>query len=141
MCTWPDRDSELERLELTLQKAFSLQFLGKTPLLELFTSAVIVGFHALVFPKLRIVSDALFLEGVTLSVVGAFVAIRVSEDLAFSSFRQKKHQTAARSEAPVKHRLLRSLLKRRNGLRILFIGLALIGAAIVIGELFVRPAG
>ena len=118
-----------------------MQLLAKTPFFELFASAAIVGFHALVAPKLRIASDALFIEGVTFSVVGALIAVRVSEDLSFPSFSKTKGEAAPHSPAPSKHGLLTSIFKRRNGLRILLIGLALVGAAIVIGELFVRPAG
>ena len=125
---------------MTHQKTSSLQLLTETPFFELFTSAAIVGFHALVAPKLRIACDALFLEGVSLSVVGALIAARVSENLSFPSFGKTRGETAPHSPTPSKRGLLRSMFKRRNGLRILLIGLALVGAAIVIGELFVRPA-
>ena len=125
---------------MTRQKTSSLQLLTKTPFFELLASAAIVGFHALIAPKLRIASDALFVEGVTLSVVGALIAVRVSEDLSFPSFSKTKDETAP-PPTTGKHGPLRSMFKRRNGLRILLIGLALVGAAIVIGELFVRHAG
>jgi len=123
------------------KKTSSLQLLTKTPFFELFASVAIVGIHAFVAPKLRIASDALFLEGVTLSVVGALIGVRASEDLSFPSFGRTKGEAGPQSPTPGKHGLFRSMFKRRNGLRILLIGLALVGAAIVIGELFVRPAG
>jgi len=140
LCTSRDPDHQVESPKLTHQKTSSLEVLTKTPFFELLASAVIVSFHALIAPKLRIASDALFVEGVTLSVVGGLIAVRVSENLSFPSL-SKTQDEAAPPPTLGKHGLLTSMFRRRNGLRILLIGLALVGAAIVIGELFVRPAG
>jgi hypothetical protein len=114
-----------------------VHILRKTPFLELLTSIAIVGFHA-VIAKPRIASDALFIEGVVFSVIGTIIALRISDQAAFPSLHKKQHATAQHQEAQPRSRLLTSILIRRNGLRILVIGLILITAAIVIGELLVR---
>ena len=113
----------------------------KTPLFELLTSALIIAVHILAVPKLRIVSDALFLEGVALSVIGSLVACGTSNYPTFHSPSKKGDRTSSRQQAPIRLGSLRPLLRRENGYRVLFMGLILVGAAVVIGELFARPAG
>lgn len=112
-----------------------------TPQFELVTAIVIVVAHGLIAPKPRIASDALFLEGVTLSVVGALLACMTSDNHAFHYSRKTGNETGAHQQASIKRGSFRSLLTRKNGYRILFIGLILVGAAIAIGEVLVRPAG
>ena len=114
---------------------------AKTPQFELVTAIVIVVAHGLIAPKPRIASDALFLEGVALSVVGALLACITSDNHAFHYSRKTGNETGAHQQASIRPGSLRSLLRRRNGYRILLIGLILVGAAVVIGELFARPAG
>jgi hypothetical protein len=115
-----------------------VHILRKTPFLELLTSIAIVGFHA-VIAKPRIASDALFIEGVVFSVIGTIIALRISDQVTFPSLHKKQHATR-HQQAQSRSGLLTSILIRRNGLRILLIGLILITAAIVIGELLVRSA-
>lgn len=117
-----------------------MQILKKTPLLELLTSAVIVSSHALIAPKPRIASDVLFIEGVLFSVIGAIITLRISDQLAFPSLHKKQHAITRHQQAQSRSGLLASILMRRNGLRILLVGLILITAAIVIGELLARSA-
>jgi len=114
--------------------------LRKTPYLELLTTAVIVSFHALIAPKPRIASDALFIEGVVFSVIGTIIALRISDQVTFPSLHKKQHATTRHQQAQSRSGLLTSILMRRNGLRILLIGLILITAAIVIGKLLARSA-
>jgi len=114
---------------------------AKTPLFELMTAIIIVVAHSLIAPKPRIASDALFLEGVTLSVMGALLACITSDNPAFHYSRKAGNETGAHQQASIKRGSFRSLLTRKNGYRILFIGLILVGAAVVVGELFTRPAG
>lgn len=126
---------------MTDKGRFQWHTFGKTPLFELLAGVIIVVVHTLIAPKPRIASDALFLEGVTLSVIGSLVVCGTSNYPAFHSPSKKGDKTSARQQAPIKRGSFRSLLTRKNGYRILFIGLILVGAAVVIGELFVRPAG
>ena len=70
-----------------------MRILRKTPFLELLTTAVIVSFHALIAPKPRIASDALFIEGVVFSVIGTIIALRISDQVTVPSLLKKQHAT------------------------------------------------
>jgi len=115
-----------------------LQAFKKTPFLELVVCSVIIGLHGLLASRPKLVSDALFLEGITLSVVGAIIACRVPGSIRPPSSPRRSDENASHPRSRAGRSLLGSFLKRRNGFRILFVGLVLIGAAVVIGELFVR---
>lgn len=141
MCILPESEGWLERFKLTDKGNSDWHLFGRTPLFELLIGTVIVVAHTLIAPKPRIASDALFLEGVTLSVIGAVLACVVSRDLALHSLGKARNEAGAHQHDSIKRGSLRSLLKRKTGYRILFIGLILVGAAVVIGELLVRPAG
>lgn len=117
-----------------------MHILRKTPFLELLTTVVIISSHALIAPKPRIASDALFIEGVVFSVIGTIIALRISDQVKFPSLHEKQHATTRHEQAQSRPGLVRSILMRRNGPRILLIGLILIAGAIVIGELLARSA-
>jgi hypothetical protein len=114
--------------------------LRKAPFLGLLTIAVILGFDALVAPKPRITSDALFIEGVVFSVIGTIIALRISDQFTLPSLHRKQDLVIQHQETHPRSGLLTSILARTSGLRILLIGLTLITAAIIIGELLVRRA-
>ena len=119
---------------MTRQSRFNWARVKKTPFLELLTSGAIVLSDTLIAPQPRIVSDMLFLEGMTLSVIGALVAGRVSEAIALPSFIKREDDAQSQRHIKAREGVLASLLKKKTGLRILIVGLILVAAAVVIGE-------
>lgn len=123
---------------MTSQRKSSWERVKKTPFLELLTSAAIVLSNTLLSTKPRLVSDMLFLEGMTLSVIGALIAGRISEAIALPSFVKRKNNVQSQPNIAAGHGFMASLHKKKTGLRILFVGLMLVATAIVIGEA-IRP--
>jgi len=76
----------------------------------------------------------LFLEGMTLSVIGALVAGRVSGAIVLPSFIKRKDDIQSQRDIKSREGFLTSLLKKKTGLRILTVGLILVTAAVIIGE-------
>jgi len=119
---------------LTGQSRSNWERVKRTPFLEVLTSGAIILSDALIAPQPRIVSDMLFLEGMTISVIGALVAGRVSEAIALPSFVKRKDDVQSQRDIEAGKGFLTLLLKKKTGLRILTVGLILIAAAVVIGE-------
>jgi len=117
-----------------------LQAFKKTPFLELAACAVIIGFHAPLASRPMLMSDALFLEGAALSVVGGITACRIPQRVALPSRPVAKEENGFSSQDRASRPISKSFLNQKNGLRILLVGLILIGAAVVIGELLVGLA-
>ena len=119
---------------MTGQSRSNWERVKRTPFLEVLTSGAIILSDALIAPQPRIVSDMLFLEGMTISVIGALVAGRVSEAIALPSFVKRKDDVQSQRDIEAGKGFLTLLLKKKTGLRILTVGLILIAAAVVIGE-------
>ena len=119
---------------MTVQSRSNWERVKRTPFLEVLTSGAIILSDALIAPQPRIVSDMLFLEGMTISVIGALVAGRVSEAIALPSFVKRKDDVQSQRDIEAGKGFLTLLLKKKTGLRILTVGLILIAAAVVIGE-------
>jgi len=119
---------------LTVQTRSNWERVKRTPFLEVLTSGAIILSDALIAPQPRIVSDMLFLEGMTISVIGALVAGRMSEAIALPSFVKRKDDIQSQRDIEAGKGFLTTLLKKKTGLRILTVGLILIAAAVVIGE-------
>lgn len=119
--------------KLNSQHTTGPTWFDRSPFFELLVSAVVVLSHAFSGLRPRIVSDALFIEGMALSVVGALIAGKISE--AFSLSPKVKDDEHTHSTLDGKRGFWASLFKKRTGFRILLVGLILVTAAIVIGEL------
>jgi hypothetical protein len=88
-----------------------LNILKKKPFLDILVCAAIIAADVALAPKMRIASDALFLAGMPLSVIGATIVL-------------------GRGIVRTRIRLSRKV----PGLRIFFVGVALVLTAIIIGE-------
>lgn len=117
-----------------------MQMFRKTPLFEVVICVVVVGLHGLFASTPKLVSDALFLEGVAISVVGGIIVCRAFGGITWPNSRERSSENDSHPNSRAGRSFLGSVLKRRNGFRILLVGLILIGAAVVIGELFVRTS-
>jgi len=119
---------------LTVHGRLNWERVKKAPFLEVLTSGVIILSDVLIAPQLRTVSDMLFLEGMTISVIGALIAGRVSEVICLPSFVRRRDDVQSRRDVEARKGSLTSLLGKKTGLRILIVGLILVAAAVVIGE-------
>jgi hypothetical protein len=88
-----------------------LNVLKKKPFLDVLVCVAIIAVDVALAPEMRIASDALFLEGMPLSLIGATVVL---------------------GKGIVKTRV--RLSRKVPGLRIFFVGVALVMTAIMIGE-------
>jgi hypothetical protein len=88
-----------------------LDGLRKPPFSDVLVCIVVIALNLALAPKMRVASDALFLEGMPLSVVGATIVL--SKGIIRTPLR---------------------ITKRLPGMRILAIGTVLVLASIVIGE-------
>lgn len=88
-----------------------LNILKKKPFLDILVCAAIIAADVALAPKMRIASDALFLAGMPLSLIGATIVL-------------------GRGIVRTRIRLSRKV----PGLRIFFVGVALVLTAIIIGE-------
>lgn len=115
-------------------KFYSRQF-KKAPFLELLIGAVVVASNSILAPKPRIASDALFLEGMTLLIAGTLIARKIFGPSPFPSSFKRKSNARIQTQTAVRHGLWASITKGTTGLRMLLVGLVLVAAAVIIGEL------
>ena len=97
--------------------------LRSTPFLELIVSAIIIILVAAIAARPRVTSDALFLTGMSLVVVGTVIVGSV--ELFFIPISVGKITSGSGS----------SRTKREMGIRIILVGSILVTAAVVIGEM------